>query len=318
MPERPILTTLLRNFGKQVHDIADLPESVWKRTGALNTWGTNAIEGNTLTEADVEALLIREESISGRPVPDVLETLQHETAFRGLMGRRDKKLDLVAVLGIHEEVFRGTRLKRAGQWRTSNVFISGTSYIPPRREKVVSRMEAWLSEYGRRRRRREDAFVLAAWSHHEFEAIHPFEDGNGRVGRLLLNLHFIKGGWPPLHVLPNDREEYLEALQTGHAKDYGPLQSFLEVRMARSLLDLLDQVGSGKDELKPLTEFAGKPWNPYGAHYLSLRAGQGALPAIHVDSTSALTGRKRARGRPMWLTSETALRAYVDEHRKPP
>ncbi|MBI4393341.1 MAG: Fic family protein [Euryarchaeota archaeon] len=316
MVKRPLLTVLSDALRDHIGDLADLPDSVWKRTGALNTWGTNAIEGNTLTEADVEALLIREESVSGRPVPDVVETLQHEAAFRGLLGRRKKTLELVTVLELHEEVFRGTRLKRAGHWRTSNVFITGTTHVPPRREKVVSRMETWLNDYRRRLRAKEDAFSLAAWAHHEFESIHPFEDGNGRAGRLILNLHFLKCGWPPLHVLPKDRDEYLEGLEAGHAKDYAPLQYFLEVRMARSLLDLLDQVGSERDELKPLKEFTKEKWNPYGAHYLSLRAGQGALPAIHVDSTSALTGRKRARGRPMWLTSETALRAYVDETRK--
>src|SRR5206468_6174461 len=59
-----------------------IPDPVWKRTSALNTWGTNAIEGNTLTWSDVEKLLLQQRGVSNRPVPDILETIHHDAAFR--------------------------------------------------------------------------------------------------------------------------------------------------------------------------------------------------------------------------------------------
>jgi Fic family protein len=59
-----------------------LPDDVWKRSSALNTWGTNAIEGNTLTWKDVERLLLEDLSVANKPIRDVLETLQHESTFR--------------------------------------------------------------------------------------------------------------------------------------------------------------------------------------------------------------------------------------------
>src|SRR5207245_80099 len=65
-----------------------LSPAVWRRTGALNTWGTNAIEGNTLTRKDVERVLLEGRSVSNRPLPDVLETIQHEHAFESLLRRR--------------------------------------------------------------------------------------------------------------------------------------------------------------------------------------------------------------------------------------
>ena len=270
-----------------------LPEDVWKRSSALNTWGTNAIEGNTLTWKEVERLLLEGQSVANRPIRDVLETLQHQSTFGGLLVRKNQPITLVTVMELHESVFRGVKLD-AGQWRRVNVRITGSSRIPPRMEKVVPEMEALLKEYDSRDVEGAEIFGLAAWFHHGFESVHPFSDGNGRVGRLLLNLHFLKHNWPPVHVLPPDSETYLDAMEKGHQSDLSDLESLLKELMGRSLLDLLDQVGTADDELRPLKKFVSK--GPYSAHYLSLRAGQGELPAIKVSGD--------------WRTSIRALRLY--------
>lgn len=270
-----------------------LPDAVWKRTGALNTWGTNAIEGNTLTFAEVEQLLLEQRSVSNRPVPDVLETLQHEATFRGLIQRRTKPIRIITSLELHEGVFRGV-LSDAGQWRRVNVRIQGSKYVPPRMEKVVSLMSEWEEKYGERDILGEPVFSLGAWMHHRFESIHPFANGNGRVGRLLLNLHFLKHNWPPIHVLPAGRDQYLDCLERGQAGDLSGLEEFLKAAMGRSLLDLLDQVGTEDDELKTLKGFESR--GPYSAKYLALRSGQAKLPALKVGGD--------------WRTSARAIRIY--------
>jgi Fic family protein len=270
-----------------------LPEDVWKRSSALNTWGTNAIEGNTLTWKEVEKLLLEDESIGNRPLRDVLETLQHESTFKGLLTRKNQPITLVTVLELHESVFKGVKAD-AGQWRRINVRTTGSSHIPPRMEKVVPEMEALLKEYDSRDVEGAETFGLAAWFHHGFESVHPFSDGNGRVGRLLLNLHFLKHNWPPVHVLPPNRDTYLSAMENGHQSNLSDLVSLLKELMGRSILDLLDQVGTADDELRSLKNLA--PKGPYSAHYLSLRAGQGQLPAIKVAGD--------------WRTSARALRLY--------
>jgi Fic family protein len=287
---------ILENLRKELltrSPLEDLPEGVWKRAGALNTWGTNAIEGNTLTWHDVERLLLADRSVGNRPRRDVLETIQHDAAFRSLLSRRQKPVTLATALELHEAVFRGI-LPDAGQWRRVNVRIAGTKHVPPRMERVLDSMEKWVEEYNRRDTVGEGVFFLAAWTHHEFESIHPFSDGNGRVGRLLLNLHFLKHDWPPVHILPPDRESYLSCLEVAHTGNLAKLEDFLRTMMASSLLDLLDQVGTKDDELKPLKAFAAK--GPYSAQYLSLRAGQSVLPAVMIRGD--------------WHTSQRALQLY--------
>ena len=270
-----------------------LPDDVWKRSSALNTWGTNAIEGNTLTRKEVEKLLLEDQSVANRPIRDVLETLQHESTFSGLLLRKARPIIMQTVLELHESVFKGVKAD-AGTWRRVNVRIAGSKHVPPRMEKVVQEMETLLKEYDSRDTEGADVFVLGAWFHHGFESVHPFSDGNGRVGRLLLNLHFLKHNWPPVHVLPPDRETYISAMEEGHLSDLSDLVSLLRELMGRSILDLLDQVGTADDELRPLKNLV--PKGPYSAHYLSLRAGQGNLPAIKVAGD--------------WRTSVRALRLY--------
>jgi len=273
--------------------LESLPDSVWKKAGALNTWGTNALEGSTLTWEDVKKILFEQRIGGNASVPEILETVQHEVAFRGLVRRISAPMSLMTVLELHEGVFRGI-LRDAGQWRRVNVRIEGARHTPPRMEKVVSEMEGWIEEYDKKDIVGDPVFPLAAWMHHRFESIHPFSNGNGRVGRLLLNLHFLKHSWPPIHILKSDKDVYRSCLEEGHSGDLSRLTEFLRVFMAKSLLDLLDQVGTEIDALKTLREFV--PTAPYSANYLTLRAGQGRLPALKV-------GRK-------YKTSQRALDLY--------
>lgn len=294
--EHGMLETILAELRRELLTRAPLdalPPSVWRRTGALNTWGTNAIEGNTLSRKDVERILLEGRSVANRPLPDVLETIQHEQAFESLLERRADPIGLSAVLDLHATVFRGIK-PDVGQWRRMNVRIAGARHVPPRMEKVVALMSDWEESYTKHDMEGAEVFPLGAWMHFEFESIHPFSDGNGRVGRLLLNLHFLKHNWPPVHILPPDRSRYLRTLNSGHSGDLTELEALLTTAMGRSLLDLLDQVGTAEDALKPLRKIATR--GPYSAKYLGLRAGQEKLPAIKIAGD--------------WNTSPRALRLY--------
>ncbi len=285
----------LRSVLLERTNLHNLPESIWKRMGALNTWGTNAIEGSTVTREEAEKLIVHGKSIRGKPVTEVLETVQHERVFRSLPDMTGRDISLEMILEMHERIFYGI-LPDAGQWRRVNVRIRGATVTPPRMEKVVREMESWTKEYRQRDIEGEETFVLASRMHYDFERIHPFSDGNGRIGRLLLNLHFLKRNWPPVHILPEHRNAYLDGLNRADAEgNLSYLESLLTMLMGASLLDILDEVGTAEDELITIKEAAEN--SPYSAKYLALRCKQGMIPAVRQG------GKK-------WLTSRRALDLY--------
>lgn len=294
MTFQDILLGELRSVLLERTSLENLPEPVWKRAAALNTWGTNAVEGSAITWKDAQRLLLEGESVPRKPIRDVMETIQHERIFSSLLRLRGSALDLKLILQLHESVFSGI-LFDAGQWRRANVRVIGAAFTPPRIEKVLTELEAFEREYGKRDLAGEDAFKLGAWMHFEFERIHPFTDGNGRVGRLLLNLHFLRRNWPPVHILPPHREAYLNALNDAARNDLSSLEKLLKFLMGASLVDLLDQVGTAEDELINLKEIS--KLAPYGPKYLALRCQQGAIPAVKAGGE--------------WQTSKRALKLYA-------
>jgi fido (protein-threonine AMPylation protein) len=273
-----------------------LPEDAVRRMSALNTWGTNAIEGNRLGRREVEDLLLRDRTPGGHSVRDVLETVQHDIVLRGLFERLDQRVGAETALELHALVFWHV-LPDAGKLRRVRVRIVGSPHRPPVPEWVPRMLMEWEDELEEREMAGGDVFATAAWMHHRFESVHPFSDGNGRTGRLLLNLHLLKHSWPPVHVLPGDRAAYMDTFAGGHQGQHGDLERLLGVLMGRSLLLLLAEVGGEDDALMRARELARD--GPYSTKYLALRASQGELPAV-----------KRG-GR--WLTSRRAVGTYRKE-----
>src|SRR5690606_29593893 len=119
---------------------------------------------------------------------------------------------------------------------------------------------------------RLDLVVLLARMHHRFEWIHPFFDGNGRTGRLIMNLLFMKHGYPPAIILKNDRKKYYLALEQANRENYDPIILLVAQALERSL-DLSLSAASFHQEFLSLSTLAKKL--PYSQEYLSLLARQG-------------------------------------------
>ncbi|MFA5313704.1 MAG: Fic family protein [Methanomassiliicoccales archaeon] len=267
----------LRSVLLERTSLTGLPDGVWKELSVINTHGTNAIEGNALTLEEVRTVLTEGMGVAKRTVRELRETIQHDEAFRSLPGRLERPLDPVTVLELHEQVFRGI-LPDAGQWRRVNVLITGAKHRPPRMEKVPDLVVSLLEGYNRKDVEGEDVFELASFMHCGFESVHPFIDGNGRIGRLLLNHHLMRRNWPPVSLTLSDRKEYYQALTEGDENDYARMTGLLTSVMSRSLLTILDSVGTKDDELLPLKDL--EKISGLSAKYLSLRAGQRKLPAL--------------------------------------
>ncbi len=158
------------------------------------------------------------------------------------------------------------------------------------------RHQEWEQNYVKMEMKREDIFVQAAQMHFDFESIHPFSDGNGRVGRLLLNIHFLNHNWPITNILPKDRSAYLDALEAAHNQGLNKLIEFLKTNMAKSLIFLLDMIGPEEDKLMTLNEAREVSGTEYSSKYLALRMEQGELPGIRLNN--------------VWKTSLASINLY--------
>ena len=277
--------------------IRNLPEKTLQESFIINTWGTNAIEGNTLTLDEVTKVIESGITVPNRPVRDLLETVQHLSALSEVVRGKIRGVNMESALELHDMIFHGI-LTDAGQWRRVNVGISGSRYSPPRVEKLISLLQEWEKHYISLEMSRDDVFSQAASMHFGFESIHPFSDGNGRVGRLLLNIHFLNHNWPLIHILPHDRNSYLDALESAHLNDSGKLTDFMETVMARSLIFVLDKVGSEEDMLLTLDKAKEASGTDYSTKYMALRIQQGELPGIRLNNR--------------WKTSKAAIDIYSE------
>ena len=176
-----------------------------------STYHSNAIEGSTLTYAETYAILYNDNSfkIEGKEPREIYEAINHKKAlelvFKNL--QNDDGFDERFIKKLNETINRDIKDKEG--YRTVQVFIRGSEHIPPEPEKVPNLMNYFIYNYNHDE---QDIFVKIATYHIEFERIHPFEDGNGRTGRLLLNYELIKNNITPVIITKNDRVKYFEYL----------------------------------------------------------------------------------------------------------
>lgn len=179
-----------------------------------HTYNSNAIEGSTITLRET-ALIIQEGlTIAGHPIKEHLDTIGYKDAFDFVMDLSEKEHDLTEydIKQIHALVLMGDR-ENAGIYRRLPVRILGADNTPPQPYLVPKKMEELLLNYARSS---EDVFGRIAKLHLEFESIHPFIDGNGRTGRLIMNLELMKNGYLPVDIKFTDRAKYYDAFADYH------------------------------------------------------------------------------------------------------
>lgn len=177
-----------------------------------STYHSNAIEGNTLTYAETYAILYNDNSfkIEGKEPREIYEAINHKKAlelvFKNLQD--NEEFDERFIKKINETINRD--IKDTEGYRTVQVFIQGSEYIPPEPEKIPNLMNYYVYNYNHDE---QDIFNKIAKYHIEFERIHPFEDGNGRTGRLLINYELLKHNLQPVVIAKEDRIKYFEFLR---------------------------------------------------------------------------------------------------------
>lgn len=195
-------------------------------------YNSNAIEGNTLTYGETRSLILHGLTAHGKPMRDHLDIQGHDEAVKAIEAAiaDDHELNEVFIRNLHRILLKepyekeaetpdGQRVTRAisvGNYKTApnNVRTStGETYYFTPPDQVKSAMGDLIDWYRTREREGENPIIIAATFHYRFVRIHPFDDGNGRMARLLMNMILIKHGYTVSLIRHEDRDNYLNHLE---------------------------------------------------------------------------------------------------------
>lgn len=216
------------------------------------TYHSNAIakgrfltnEGNTLTQSETQIMIEKGITIGGKPLKDHLEAINHVEAIDFI---RDLAMDERAITEwdirqIHGLVYKGER--NAGAYRTVNVMAAGSNYRYPDAILVPELMQGfgdWLQSTPSLH-----PVEIATEIHYRLVTIDPFQDGNGRTARLLMNLSLLRSGYPIAVIKTEDRSVYIDAIvawQSGG--DNSVLKETIAKCVESSLVEILSLAGEG-------------------------------------------------------------------------
>ena len=184
------------------------------------TYNSNAIEGNTMT-LDETALVLRDGiTVGGKTIREHLEITGHRDAWYLVeeLVKQPTPLTEKMILDIHQLVLID-RKDDAGRYRRLPVYIRGVPVELPQPWQVPIEMERLLADYHGEMQNLHPV-KRAAVFHLKFETVHPFIDGNGRVGRLLMNLELMKDGFVPIDIKFTDRQRYIDCFKTWQNGDF--------------------------------------------------------------------------------------------------
>jgi hypothetical protein len=268
-------------------------DGIWTGIWYEEAHHSTALEGNTLVLKQVEALLAEGRAVGDKDLAEYLEVKGYADAARWVYGQAlepgawssDRLITLTEVRQVHETALtpawevaptRGATPNEApGHFREHDIHAFPAGMTPPSWVEVPALMADWTA----------DAQALAGQTHpieniaelhSRFERIHPFLDGNGRTGRLLVNLLLIRLGFPPAVIYKRDRTRYLKALRRADAGDSGELGEMLARAVLDNLYRFVVPAVAGPLRLVPLAALASRDLN-VGA--LRTAANRGRLKA---------------------------------------
>ncbi len=195
--------------------VAHLSEADWFFFSKIFTYNTNAIEGSRLNQKEINDLL-KSDKWPDKPKEDIAEAYGVDEALRFIRSTKEH-ISISFIKQIHKIVFKNSQ-PFAGKLRKKGEEVvvmdsSGNVVHEGAPQGRISHLLKELIGWYNKNKKKYPALVLGAVAHNQFENIHPFRDGNGRVGRILLNNIFLKNGLPPLNINLKNRLEYYQSLR---------------------------------------------------------------------------------------------------------
>jgi Fic family protein len=181
------------------------------------TYHSNRIEGSTLSEGETAAIMFQNAALPNKNMIEQLEVKNHQAALGYLfeyIGEK-KQINETLIMRLHGILLNAIR-SDAGGYRNHGVRITGSNIPTANYVKVPDLMKALMANV------KEDAKDVVrhiASVHARFEAVHPFSDGNGRIGRLLMHAMALRENLPPAVILQENRRLYINYLNTAQTKD---------------------------------------------------------------------------------------------------
>lgn len=267
---------------------------------------SNAIEGNTLSYQETYLVLQEGVTIKGKSLLEHLEVKNHASAIDFLYDlisdRKKVRITEKLIREIHSLVVRDDEESSPGSYRDIEVRIAGSEHVPPAAYKLPQLMNDLVTSFRDVNKSKHHPIEFAARLHHDFVGIHPFKDGNGRTGRVLMNIILMQVGYPLAVIQKEDRQKYYRVLEKAHRGNYSDLINFIALAVDRSLdmyLSAIEKTTKENEQI-PLRKLAQEV--DFSQEYLSLLARQGKIAAF-----------KRGR---RWYSTKEAVQRYLDNRER--
>jgi hypothetical protein len=297
------------------HEARSIWDDIWHQEAHHST----ALEGNTLVLREVQLLLDQGRAVGAKPLKEYNEVRGYADAARWVYGQAlepdewhdGRLLTLTEIRHVHHKAMTpvwdvaphpdATEREAPGSFREHDIQPFSAGMRPPSWPLVPARVQAWVEDVcttGRQISEDEDLDnplpEELARLHNEFERIHPFLDGNGRTGRLVLNLVLVRLGYPPVIIFKRQRDSYLAAMQRADAGDYGALGELIARAMHDNLNRFIVPNVAGPARLVPLAALVSEE---FSLAALRQAAQRGRLEAIQGSDG-------------IWRSSRKAIAAY--------
>jgi Fic family protein len=244
---------------------AEQEKRIWQKFRLDWNFHSNNLEGNSLTFGETKSLLLHNITAQGKPLKDHIEITGHNEAINAILDATKAEMPITEsfLRELHVLILKqryqsnamtsdGTPTRKwieVGQYKqTPNhvITVTGESFHFAEPYEVPAKMQALVAEANLQKATPLEGLLLACKLHYEFVLVHPFDDGNGRMARILMNLILMRYGFPPAIVKTQEKEAYFSALRQADGGQFDVFADYIATQVCSSLRIMLDGA-AGKD-----------------------------------------------------------------------